>query len=98
MIEVKGAVKIAVDYLRELYGQLEDEMLEEVSLSDDEKYWYVTLGFSRPIFLKESIFGPTPGAMTAAGVVKPIKYQREYKIFQIDSATGKVRSMKIRAA
>ena len=94
MIDVKEAVRVATDYLMQLYepAQLHDILLEEVALSDDEKYWYVTLGFSRPM--------PSTELMRALteNIVKQVKYQREYKVFQIDSATGQVRSMKIRAA
>ena len=94
MIDVKEAVKIATDYLRQLYEptELQDILLEEVALSDDEKYWYVTLGFSRPV--------PSTDPMRALteSILNQKKYRREYKVFQIDSATGQVRSMKIRAA
>ena len=92
MIDVKEAVKTATDYLGQLYelAQLQDILLEEVSLSDDEKYWYVTLGFSRPLPSTD------PMQKLTEGILK--RYQREYKVFQIDSATGQVRSMKIRAA
>ncbi|HXG65551.1 MAG TPA: hypothetical protein VNO70_10615 [Blastocatellia bacterium] len=94
MIDVKEAVKIAFDYLGQLYDvtQLHDILLEEVALSDDEKYWYVTIGFSR------SIPSTDPMRALSEALLKQAKYQREYKVFQIDSATGQVRSMKIRAA
>lgn len=94
MIEVKEAVQSASDYLSQLYPatQLYDVLLEEVWLSDDENYWFVTLGFSRPI--------PSLDPMRAMSesFFKTGKYQREYKIFQLDATTGQVRSMKIRAA
>lgn len=94
MIDVKEAVKIATDYLRQLYepAELQDILLEEVALSDDEKYWYVTLGFSRPVPSTD------PMRVLTENILNQKKYQREYKVFQIDSATGQVRSMKIRAA
>jgi len=94
MIDVKEAVKIATDYLRQLYEptELQDILLEEVALSDDEKYWYVTLGFSRPVPSTD------PMRVLTESILNQKKYRREYKVFQIDSATGQVRSMKIRAA
>ena len=94
MIDVKEAVKIATDYLRDLYvpSQLHDILLEEIALSEDEKYWYVTLGFSRPV-------PPTdPLRVLTENLLRQTNLRREYKVFQIDSATGQVRSMKIRAA
>lgn len=94
MIDVKQAVTSATHYLRELYepSQLQDILLEEVALSDDEKHWYVTLGFSRPV--------PSTDPMRALteSILNQKRYQREYKVFQIESETGQVRSMKIRAA
>ena len=100
MIDVKEAVKIATDYLKQLYEptQLHDILLEEVALSDDEKYWYVTLGFSRPVASTNPMQALTETFLKGQGIVNQTKYQREYKVFQIDAATGQVRSMKIRAA
>jgi len=94
MIDVKEAVRQATEYLEQLYplSQLHDVLLEEVSLSDDGRYWFVTLGFSRPIP------SPDPMRRVTEGVLHSAKYQREYKVFEIDSATGQVKSMKIRAA
>ena len=93
MIDVKEAVKIAVDYLQSLYDstKLKDILLEEVVLSDDEKYWYVTLGFSRPLEVNQPL-------SAIVGPEYKREYKREYKVFQIDTASGQVRSMKIRAA
>lgn len=104
MIDVKEAVKIAFDYLDKLYDsvQLEDKLLEEVALSDDESYWYVTVGFSRPVTAilspLEKLMRTMPVSPDPNDLFKQPKYQREYKVFQIDSSTGQVRSMKMRAA
>jgi hypothetical protein len=77
MIDVKEAVRISSDYLRLLYEptQLNDVLLEEVSLSDDEKHWHVTLGFSRPAFT------PDPMRALIDSPLRQGKYQREYKVF-----------------
>jgi hypothetical protein len=100
MIDVKEAVKIATEYLKQLYepAQLHDILLEEVVLSDDERYWYVTLGFSRPIASTNPMQTLAETFLKTQGIANQTKYQREYKVFQIDAATGQVRSMKIRAA
>jgi hypothetical protein len=90
-IDVKGAVKVASNYLEQLYDKqlLHDVLLEEVTKSDDDRYWLVTLGFSRPI-PKDALtaFDQLIGGMPTL--------KREYKIFEIDSNTGKVRGMRIR--
>lgn len=87
MIGVKEAVKIATNYLATLYEgtDLRDVLLEEVKLSDDDRYWLVTLGFSRPV--------PTNPYLAAMGTED---LKREYKIFEISTETGDVRSMQIR--
>jgi hypothetical protein len=94
MIDVKQAVSAASEYLSQLYpsAKLHDVFLEEVALSDDERHWYVTIGFARPI--------PSPNATLAAmdAAMGRQNYERVYKLFEIDSDTGQVRSMKIRAA
>jgi hypothetical protein len=87
MIGVKEAVKIAMSYLATLYEDkdLRDVLLEEVRLSDDDQYWLVTLGFSRPV--------PTNPYLEAMGAES---LKREYKVFEISAETGEVRSMQIR--
>jgi len=95
-IDVKGAVKIAASYLEQLYDrtQLQDVLLEEVTKSDDERFWFVTLGFSRPVL--EGTLTPMEQVLRGAQALPALK--REYKIFEIDSTTGKVRGMRIRKA
>ncbi|HEX3526287.1 MAG TPA: hypothetical protein VH988_04400 [Thermoanaerobaculia bacterium] len=94
-IDVKGAVKIATSYLAQLYDrtQLQDVLLEEVTKSDDDRFWFVTLGFSRPV--PEGTLTTFEQLIQKTGGAQPLK--REYKIFDIDATTGKVRGMRIRA-
>ena len=49
MVDVKQAVSKAMDYLEDMYqiDQFKDVLLEEVDLSEDNKYWNVTIGFTR---------------------------------------------------
>jgi hypothetical protein len=49
MVDVKQAVARAMDYLKDMYRieQFKDVLLEEVDLSEDNKYWNVTIGFTR---------------------------------------------------
>lgn len=85
MIEVKQAAEAAFAYFTELFkGGYYNLALEEVELSNDEKYWFITLGYNPPATGFTQI--------TGAGI------KREYKQFKIDAATGKVISMKIRNA
>ncbi|MGI0489076.1 hypothetical protein ACN4EK_27005 [Pantanalinema rosaneae CENA516] len=52
MIDLKTAVKAAYEYfdsIQDMIGnQLQDLRLEEVELSDDRKFWLITLGFEAP--------------------------------------------------
>ena len=55
--------------------------VEEVELSNDEKYWRITLGF-------------TPAQQSSVGFF--LAGGREYKIFEVNVFNGDVKSMKIR--
>ncbi len=86
MIDVKQAVASAEQSLQDLYADrtLSDIALEEVELSDDERYWLITLGFADL-------------SRDTTSVVNPFGSRRRiYKSFKVDAATGKVLAMKIR--
>ena len=96
-INVKEAVRIAFEYVRELYApeQLIDLRLEEVELSDSGKYWFVTIGFSRPE-LKKQQREVEPAAGSVLSLLRPQTLDREYKVVTINAKSGDVQSMKIR--
>jgi hypothetical protein len=91
MIDVKEAVKSAMQAIHEFYDQpkFTDLTLEEVEQTDNE--WLITLSFVVPnqTPIKNNLF-----AMTAAANDR--QYLRKYKIFTINTESGQVRSMKIR--
>ena len=91
MVDVKEAVAKARGYLQDMYQieQFKDVLLEEVDLSEDNKYWNVTIGFTR---LQES----TSGGPMATLIGQSAEFKREYKVFQIDAGTGDLRSMRSR--
>lgn len=90
-IDVKAAVTAANSYLQDMKDlmkvPLETLRLEEVELSDDQHEWLITLGFDIPS--RTSSFVDLIGRNSV--------YQREYKLFRVDSETGEVKSMKIRS-
>jgi len=97
MIDVKAAVKSALQYfqtLREMLGgQLEDLRLEEVELSEDKYSWLITLGYNVPTKpLERSEFDE----FLASSTPRKITFRREYKLFRVNSETGEVEAMKIR--
>lgn len=91
MVDVKEAVGKAMDYLKDMYqiDQFKDVLLEEVDLSEDNKFWNVTIGFTRQ---QESISG---GPM-ATLIGQSTEFKREFKVFQIDAGSGALRSMRSR--
>ena len=89
MIDVKQAVKKAMEYLHEMYdaADFKEVLLEEVELSEDDRYWNVIIGFSR------RQVSTAEGPM--ASLVGPSEqFKREFKVFGIDAESGIVRSMK----
>lgn len=84
---VDSAVKAAHDYYA---GQeLHNMLLEEVEMAENKKAWLVTLGFNVPM--------TTPEWHLPHNLLAPRKsYRRLYKIFNVDAASGEVRSMKHR--
>ena len=89
MIDAKQAVRMAMEYLNEMYDTVDfkDIMLEEAELSEDDRYWSITIGFSqRQISTAE---GPM-----ASLVGSTERFKREFKVFRIDAESGIVRSMK----
>lgn len=89
MIDVQEAVRIAVQYFGQLFGFAGRLRLEEVELSADEKHWFITVGFqeARPpgVAITEAIQG-----------YAPITDERQYRVVDLDTETGKVRAVKIR--
>ena len=85
-IDLKKAASIAAEIFNSIYPDLaeNDLSLEEVELSEDDKFWLITLGYDakRVLSPHDKMF-------------KSEKY-RAYKTFKIDSSTGKLISMKIR--
>jgi len=91
MVDVKEAVGKAMDYLKDMYqlDQFKDVLLEDVDISEDNKYWNVTIGFTRR---QES----TSGGPMATLIGQSTEFKREFKVFQIDAKTGDLRSMRSR--
>ena len=91
MVDVKQAVARAMGYLKDMnrIEQFKDVLLEEVDLSEDNKYWNVTIGFTRR---KET----TSGGPMATLIGQSSEFKREYKVFQIDARSGDLRSMRSR--
>ncbi len=90
-VSVKDAVKVAIDYVQDLYADsnLRNLLLEEVEFSEVTNQWLVTVGFSLPETNEESTSLIMPSKRSLA-------LSRRYKVVKIDATTGKPVSMKIR--
>lgn len=90
MLTVREAVEAAERWVRDLYAEedLNHLRLEEVTLSNDERLWEITLGWAEPAIRQN----PLSAAFSSNLQVLP----RVYKTLQVDAETGKVKSMKIR--
>ena len=81
-LDVKDAVRIAMEYFKDLFGNpFIDLSLEEVQ-KGAQGQWVVTLGYSM-------------ARTTPAGLVPIPNYPRMYKQVAIDPTTGQVISMKV---
>ncbi len=85
MIDVKEAVASARSHFNEVFGAPAGGVtLEEVELTDDEKFWLVTFGYDRPA---------TAGSLLAqiAGTV-----ERVFKTVKVDATDGRAWAIKHR--
>ena len=84
---VKEAVSVALQFVADLYGdKVSNLQLEEVELSDDDEYWYITISFTQPKLLSHPL----------AAVMQSPTFERMYKRVTIETSTGNIRAMKIR--
>lgn len=96
MIHPKTAVEAAFQYFRDVYGDYRDPLLEEIEMTDDKKYWLVTIGFNvieiePPSSLEEAI--ATARGLTAQARKKQI---RKFRSIRVNGEDGAVESLKAR--
>ena len=96
MIDIKEAIDSAVAKFSELYSKsgYRDIKLEEVELTDDDKYWLITISYMLPQNETETAL-ETAASDLLKNLAQMRKYQRDFKTIQIDADTGAFRSMKI---
>jgi len=82
MIDVKKAADISAEYLKQFFPEATKVQLEEVELTDDKKFWNITLSYEGD------------DLSTTSFVI--LNRQRKFKVFRVEADSGTVLSMKIR--
>ena len=80
-MDLRKATELSVQYLQSFFPTAERIQLEEVDITDDDRYWNITLSYEAEEMGQ--------GYLVLGKV-------RKYKIFKVDTYTGEIRSMKIR--
>lgn len=83
MITIREAGLNAAEFLKELFPDASEILVEEVEKDDTKNHWIITLGFKLP-------------PITIIEAIGPIGLLRKYKTFRVDAENGHVISMKIR--
>ncbi len=91
MLTAKDAGKAAEQYAVELFpkDELRGLRVEEITVSDDEHYWLITLGW---VESATRTINPMLGVMNASIVQAP----RVYKTFKVNADSGIVVAMLMR--
>ena len=85
-IAARTAATASATYLAEIVDIPKSKSrIEEVELTDDGRYWLITLSFDVPVELNPSM-----------GTTLATVGERQYKVFKVDARSGEVLSMKIR--
>lgn len=71
--EAKLAATKAFSFIQDLYGDVDDLMLEGVELQGSQKTWIITVSFATP----------HPASMVAIGALLNPKSHREYKVLHV---------------
>ena len=95
-IDVKTAVRIAKDYVQNVFSAdgVKNVGLEEVSFNEVNNEWDITIGFSRP--WDEAVSASHP-SMSALNAMFPDSAARTYKVISVSALDGAVSRMAIRS-
>ncbi|MDJ0634094.1 MAG: hypothetical protein QNJ34_12965 [Xenococcaceae cyanobacterium MO_188.B29] len=104
-IDLRTAINNVRNYISEfndiLGNNLDNVLIEETELSEDKKFWLITIGFDRKIDPNTVVKTDTNNLLFSEEMTnllpqrKTLTVERVYKTFKVDSATGEVISMKM---
>ncbi len=94
MIEVNEAVKIAKNFVKDLFQDEEifNVSLEEVNFNDDSDNWIVTIGYD---LVRKKAISPIHGVLSIVQTDNTEQI-REYKTVTLDADDGSFKGMNIR--
>jgi hypothetical protein len=103
-IDLRKAVQSVKQYIteyRDVLGRnINDLKIEEIELSEDNKYWLITVSFNyEKLPDKQKTYTVNPLFLKKISEEMPQKQtfiiERDYKVFKVDNSTGEVVSMKM---
>ena len=89
MISIKKALEIADEFIKTIYGEVEETQLEEIETDDAKTTWFMTVSF----IIKDSVRANMTGPLASLYSANP--YKRKFKTLIINATTGEVIKMKI---
>lgn len=90
-IDVHKAVKAAIGFFHKSFAHEKTEhlQLEEVELSEDGRFWLITVGYDDPAV------SSLAELVRASPLLRP-RPLRKYKVVRVDAKSGKAVAVKIR--
>ena len=102
------SVRSYIDEHRDILGNnLDDLRIEETELSEDSKFWLITVSFNREVDPRKkkvyvydplspnSVFSKIQNVADLLPQKQTFIIERDYKIFKVNAETGEVLSMKM---
>jgi len=89
MIDIKEAANAAKQFVRDFYADAELKALhvDEIKLSNDERYWEVTVGFTSTAGYRIS---NSSGLFAGMGSGDVVRLPRDLKLVKVDVESGRV--------
>jgi len=96
MLQIQDAVKNSLEALGTVFpsGDVRDPRLEEVTLSDDEQFWLVTISFSNPDYDAERKDSSDPSSLGSLLLKLQPPRRRVTKTIKLSATNGKLVGIK----
>ena len=101
-IDLRTAVQSVKNYISEyrdiLGNNLKDLKIEETELSEDEKFWLITVSYIHEISAEKQKKYENPifsGLSSGLAKTQTFDFEQDYKTFKVDASNGEILSMKM---